>query len=106
MKNTFQNADEAYEALLDEVGRSTLNRSARFCCAIAYLHGPSGQLGSVLGVLEGTLATELRGEHGFGYDPIFIPKGYDMTLGEMRPDQKRSMSHRYLALMAFKERVF
>ena len=98
-------ADEKCDALLAELGPDTTNRAARFCCAIAYRHGPSKKTGCVHGIVQGTLTTQRRGTFGFGYDPIFIPNGYSLTLGEMRPEKKQSLSHRYLALMAFEEEI-
>jgi XTP/dITP diphosphohydrolase len=44
------------------------------------------------------VATEEHGEHGFGYDPIFIPEGFEVTAAELEPEVKNSMSHRALAL--------
>ncbi|MCL2483418.1 MAG: RdgB/HAM1 family non-canonical purine NTP pyrophosphatase [Propionibacteriaceae bacterium] len=73
-------------------------RTARFVCAMALLW-PGGQ--TVLrGVVEGRLTTELRGEHGFGYDPVFLPDGYDRTTAEMSDEEKDAISHRGRALRA------
>lgn len=52
----------------------------------------------VHGWMHGEVITELRGENGFGYDPIFIPSGYDQTLGELPNDVKKGLSHRSKAL--------
>jgi len=49
---------------------------------------------SVEGYAHGTIAYEIRGKQGFGYDPIFIPDGYDQTFGELGEDVKRFISHR------------
>jgi XTP/dITP diphosphohydrolase len=48
--------------------------------------------------MHGDVITELRGENGFGYDPIFIPDGYKQTLGELPSDVKKGLSHRSKAL--------
>lgn len=53
---------------------------------------------SVHGWMHGEVITELRGENGFGYDPIFIPDGYTQTLGELPNDVKKGLSHRSKAL--------
>jgi XTP/dITP diphosphohydrolase len=50
------------------------------------------------GFVEGKIGTEPRGENGFGYDPVFYPKGYDRTFAEMSDDEKNALSHRGRAL--------
>lgn len=77
----------------------TQQRSARFMCALAFINS-KGNLFTAQGVLEGTIACELKGEHGFGYDPIFIPKGYTTTLAMLSEEEKNTISHRYHALHA------
>lgn len=72
------------------------NRQAAFVCTIA-LVGPDGEA-SFTGIWPGRVATEEHGEHGFGYDPIFIPEGFEVTAAELEPEVKNSMSHRALAL--------
>jgi len=54
------------------------------------------------GVLEGKIAEAPRGEHGFGYDPLFIPEGECRTLAEMPPEEKNKISHRRRALEAMR----
>lgn len=68
-------------------------KTARFICALT-LAWPDGHCETVEGKVEGTLTFPPRGSHGFGYDPIFIPNGYDITFGEMDPAKKHEMSHR------------
>jgi XTP/dITP diphosphohydrolase len=53
-----------------------------------------GEVIDFTGYAEGTIATERRGDSGFGYDPVFIPKGYDISFAEMQGEEKRSISHR------------
>jgi XTP/dITP diphosphohydrolase len=72
------------------------NRGAAFVCTIA-LVGPDGEA-SFTGIWPGRVATEEQGEHGFGYDPVFIPEGFEVTAAELEPEVKNSMSHRALAL--------
>jgi XTP/dITP diphosphohydrolase len=50
------------------------------------------------GVIEGTILTEMQGTHGFGYDPLFKPNGYDKTFAEMSTEEKSKISHRGLAV--------
>jgi XTP/dITP diphosphohydrolase len=68
-------------------------KSARFICALT-LAWPDGHCETFEGKVEGTLTFPPRGTHGFGYDPIFIPDGFDITFGEMDPAKKHEMSHR------------
>jgi non-canonical purine NTP pyrophosphatase (RdgB/HAM1 family) len=75
-------------------------RTARFHCALAFLE-PEREPRVFHGVFEGRIGHAPRGSHGFGYDPVFIPKGYDITLAEIPPDEKRRKSHRAQALAAF-----
>lgn len=82
--------------LLDEM-ENAADRSARFVCVIA-LSDPEGHCRTVTGTCDGTITTEPRGENGFGYDPIFMPTGDNMTFAEMEPEEKNQMSHRAAAL--------
>lgn len=68
-------------------------RTARLICALT-LAWPDGHVESFEGKVEGTLVWPMRGKNGFGYDPIFLPLGGDMTFGEMEPAAKHAMSHR------------
>jgi XTP/dITP diphosphohydrolase len=72
------------------------NRAASFVCTIA-LVGPDGEI-SFTGIWPGSVAFEEQGEHGFGYDPVFIPEGFEVTAAQLEPEVKNSMSHRTLAL--------
>ena len=55
------------------------------------------------GRIYGNLTKEIRGEKGFGYDPIFIPDNYEITFAEMKPEDKNKISHRKIALHNFLE---
>ncbi len=72
-------------------------RQARFVCAAAVAE-PSGLIGVVEGRCEGSIALEEKGEHGFGYDPLFVRTGYNKTFAELTPDIKNRVSHRSLAM--------
>jgi XTP/dITP diphosphohydrolase len=78
-------------------GTSGRERSARFRTVIAFVD-IRGVVQSVDGVLEGEIANELRGENGFGYDPVFIVEGTGKTLAEFPTDEKNKISHRGRAL--------
>ena len=68
------------------------DRRARFRTVIA-LH-LDGNLHTFEGIVEGKIIHEKRGEKGFGYDPIFVPDGYDITFAEMSLNEKNMISHR------------
>jgi XTP/dITP diphosphohydrolase len=72
------------------------NRAASFVCTIS-LVGESGEV-SFTGVLPGHIAAEASGANGFGYDPIFIPEGFEVSSAELEPEVKNSISHRSMAL--------
>jgi XTP/dITP diphosphohydrolase len=76
------------------------DRRAYFVCVLALVL-PGGEEETFEGRVYGALAFPPRGEHGFGYDPIFIPEGYRFTFGEMDPAIKHAMSHRAKAFKKF-----
>ena len=84
------------EKLLRELtGKS--DRRARFRCVIA-LSDPSGRVETVSGSCEGRIIEALRGAQGFGYDPLFVPNGFETTFAEMESSAKNALSHRGLAM--------
>jgi XTP/dITP diphosphohydrolase len=101
---TYRDRNHRLLAMLPEGA----DRSARFVCVLAFAPMPGGLQGepfTVSGAVEGTLAFDHRGENGFGYDPIFIPDGYDQTFGELPSDTKHTLSHRARACAALGERL-
>ena len=72
-------------------------RSGRFICAVA-IAGPFAQVQVVRGVCEGRIIREPRGVSGFGYDPVFVPTGYNKTFAELGDEIKNQISHRAKAL--------
>jgi XTP/dITP diphosphohydrolase len=60
---------------------------------------------SAEGVCEGRLLLDRRGRRGFGYDPVFVPNGYDRTMAELEDDEKDLISHRGLALRALRGQI-
>jgi XTP/dITP diphosphohydrolase len=79
-------------------------RTARYRC-FAVLSTPDGDLTSADGTCEGTLETSPRGSGGFGYDPIFVPAGWDDTMAELTPEQKDRISHRGRAFRALRAQL-
>jgi XTP/dITP diphosphohydrolase len=92
---------DRYRKLLDALSDVPAGqRAARFRCVVA-LALPDGTLHTADGTCEGEIGFAPRGEHGFGYDPVFIVAGYDgRTLAELPPDVKNEISHRARALAA------
>src|SRR6185295_10297911 len=77
------------QLLLTELrGRATVNRSARFVCAVG-IAAPDGTVKNISeGICGGTIIDEERGEGGFGYDPLFCPNGYDQTFAQLSEEVK------------------
>jgi len=86
--------------LLKDVSIS--KRKARFKCVVA-IAIPHGEVTTVFGECEGMINLEAIGNQGFGYDPIFIPKGYTQTFGELDNQIKNRISHRFKALSKAKK---
>jgi len=85
----FMVAMEKVEAGL----KGKANRRAHFACVLA-LAWPDGHLESFEGRVDGALVWPPRGDKGFGYDPVFVADGHDITFGEMGPAIKHTLSHR------------
>ncbi|MBW6499652.1 MAG: non-canonical purine NTP diphosphatase [Bacteroidales bacterium] len=81
--------------LLDEL-KGTDNRRARFRTVIALIMDGKEHLFE--GIVEGHIIYAPQGTGGFGYDPVFVPVGYDQTFGELPADLKNTISHRYRAI--------
>lgn len=94
----------AMERVHHELGDS-VDRSAAFVCALC-LAWPDGHCEVFEGRVEGAITWPMRGERGFGYDPIFTPTGHDVTFAEMDPAEKHSMSHRARAFALMVEACF
>ncbi len=77
-------------------------RTARFVCVICAAT-PRGKSVSAEGTCTGRISFEMRGSHGFGYDPIFVPDGYQLTMAEMEPELKNKISHRADAMKNFRK---
>ena len=88
-------ADNNAKLLREMAGKS--DRTARFRTVIA-LSDPGGNVQTVDGECAGVILEELRGTHGFGYDPLFVPDGYSQTFAELSSNTKNRISHRANAL--------
>ena len=105
--------DKDFRAAMDRVERELRevnggeggDRSACFVCALT-LAWPDGRSRTFQGQVDGTLVYPPRGERGFGYDPVFVPEGHEITFGEMEPAAKHAMSHRARAFRQLVDAVF
>lgn len=79
-------------------------RTGRFVSVITMVF-PDGSSISARGEVEGHLLTEEQGAGGFGYDPLFVPKGYDISFGLIPPEEKNRISHRANALKILREKL-
>ena len=98
----FMGHDTSYtqknQAIIEALdGLDHEKRGAQFVCAMASID-THGKDHVVKGVLNGYINTTIEGEHGFGYDPIFVPDGYDHSIAMMDESDKNKISHRHLAL--------
>ena len=78
------------------------DNTAKFICFMT-LFWPNGKSYSSKGIIKGKISTKKNGKNGFGYDPIFIPNGYNQTFGEMKPKLKMSIDHRFKAFIKIKK---
>lgn len=88
--------------LMNELAaRPDADRTAAFVCCMAFIDG-EGTEQLFEGRVGGRIIDQPRGEHGFGYDPLFLVDGFEQTMAELPLDQKNRISHRGQALQAFK----
>jgi XTP/dITP diphosphohydrolase len=84
-----------FRAAMARVERELADQDRRaYFVAVLALAWPDGEMALFRGEAHGRLVFPPRGERGFGYDPIFVPDGYDVTFGEMDPELKHRISHR------------
>ena len=87
--------DRNIQLLLENL-KDHSNKKARFRTVISLHMDGANYLFE--GIVEGVIIDKLKGDRGFGYDPIFIPSGYDKTFAQMTPEEKNSISHRAIAV--------
>jgi len=97
----FPMAMEKIEGLLS--GKT--DRSAHFACALA-LAWPDGHVETFEGRVDGQMIWPMRGDKGFGYDPVFVADGHNITFAEMKPEEKHAISHRANAFKKLVEACF
>lgn len=98
-EGTDHDSEANMRKLLLKLGNNN-NRSARFRTVIALLLEENGKWREEIfdGIVEGHIAREKKGSEGFGYDPIFVPDGYDLSFAELGMDVKNTISHRARAV--------
>jgi len=87
---------------LSKIGGASKDRSAAFICALALVTA-DGQEHAFEGRVDGVITWPMRGDKGFGYDPIFVPNGHTITFAEMEPADKHAISHRAKAFEKMKK---
>ena len=99
------NFNEAIKRVFEEMSKIKKDwkndNIARFICCLT-LFWPDGKSYSSKGIVQGKILTKKKGNKGFGYDPIFVPDGYNKTFGEMSPNLKMSIDHRFKAFIKIK----
>jgi XTP/dITP diphosphohydrolase len=91
--------ESRYKLLLSKLdGVNSAARSARFVCDVAFAV-PEGIISITEGICEGSIGRKPVGENGFGYDPVFIPKGSAITYAQLPDSDKDMISHRFRALV-------
>jgi len=93
---------EKIDRILSEL-RSIENRGAKFVCCMSLVDKDGNIIHISKGECRGKIIKEQKGVNGFGYDPVFQPDGYDITLAEMSEDGKNAISHRGRALRGMLE---
>ncbi len=89
--------------LLERLQDVAAPRTARFRCVLVLASPEGSVVHTTRGVCEGTILETPRGTAGFGYDPLFVPDGFDVTMAELSATQKSAISHRGRAFAALKE---
>jgi len=102
-KNNFNLAIKKIYKKMNNIKRNwSKDSKARFICCMT-LFWPNGKSYSTMGKINGKISTTKKGKNGFGYDPIFIPNGFDKTFGEMQSKLKISIDHRFKAFLKIKK---
>ena len=102
-KSNFDLAIKKVYEQMNNIKKNWKNENkARFICNMT-LYWPDGQNFSSEGYIEGKISDVKKGKNGFGYDPIFIPNGYEKTFGEMESKLKMSIDHRFNAFLKLRK---
>jgi len=80
------------------------NIKAKFVCSLTFYFKHKKKI-TTIGEIHGNISDQILGKNGFGYDPIFIPKGYNLTFGQISKTKKMLMDHRYIAFKKLKKKI-
>ena len=105
----YGNFQKAMKKIIQMVEKKNKNKKfkdtkAKFICSLTFRFSNS-QIFNSLGEINGSISNKIKGKNGFGYDPIFIPKKYNITFGQMRKKKKILMDHRYIAYKKLKKKI-
>jgi len=105
----YGNFQKAMKKIIQMVEKKNKNKKfkdtkAKFICSLTFRFSDS-QIFNSLGEINGNISNKIKGKNGFGYDPIFIPKKYNITFGQMRKRKKILMDHRYIAYKKLKKKI-
>lgn len=95
--------DDNNRKLIKELEKFEKPHFARFVCSAVFFNGK--EIISTFGEFNGEIISEFKGEHGFGYDPIFVPQNSNRTLAEFTSEEKNKVSHRAIAFEKLKEKL-
>lgn len=98
------NYEKNNQKLLNELKDKPKPHRAKFICVINYKSDSEDEI--FTGIVEGEIVDSPRGTNGFGYDPLFKPDGFEATYAELPSEIKNKISHRYKALMEFRNYLF
>lgn len=91
------------EKLIKEIQKFPEPHRAKFVCVVSYYDGE--KFINAYGEVNGRIITEPKGKNGFGFDPLFIPNGYDKTFGELSHEEKNKISHRSMAFIKLHKKL-
>ncbi|MDA3860248.1 MAG: RdgB/HAM1 family non-canonical purine NTP pyrophosphatase [Melioribacteraceae bacterium] len=93
--------DDNNQKLIKELAKFDEPHNAKFVCSAVFFDGEN--IKKAFGELHGEIISEFKGTHGFGYDPVFVPKDSDRTLAEFSSEEKNKISHRAIAFNTLKK---
>jgi XTP/dITP diphosphohydrolase len=96
--NSASDIERIGKVLTEMADANAAERTARFISVVAFSDADGNIIQSTEGICEGAIAFAPHGDNGFGYDPIFVPAGYELTFAELKSEVKDKISHRAIAV--------